>query len=451
MNKLFISLLMILFFNSCDYYEEDDWIRNNYLTYYNHSQNQNNNNNNNKDTTIINNNSYNVVVNNDTLTVNVSDYLITNNHDTIIFRVVDTCKINNYDTLIISNIDTFKVTVKNDFLIYDSNKYNNEYYNNYIDSIKKAFQLYVKTDDFSNVYNNQNVDNDSEDDYLDRYIDSLKNLYNDTTYFSNPYQINFWINGELIDSQKYNIEDTVLITDFGLHKLGMKLYWQGFKQNGFWSYYKVGNYYTFNQDIEMRGYFDYGIYMSELSDYLEEIKNSDYFYERTISILDASNNSFDSIKNFLNELSNIKIKLILNGNFNKIPNNAFGSGYNNNNSIVSVEINTGSNIGKEAFAGLKSLEYVKLPSNLREIGEKAFYECSDLDEITIPSSISKIGDNAFTDCRDLSKVYMEGAPPTLNNSNAFNTGTKTTIFVKKTYLEKYQKANYWKSLNIKVK
>ena len=52
-------------------------------------------------------------------------------------------------------------------------------------------------------------------------------------------------------------------------------------------------------------------------------------------------------------------------------------------------------IGKCAFRGLKTLETVILPPNLKNIGDSAFEDCSALTSITIPNSVKEIGKCAF--------------------------------------------------------
>lgn len=52
-----------------------------------------------------------------------------------------------------------------------------------------------------------------------------------------------------------------------------------------------------------------------------------------------------------------------------------------------------------AFAGCKSMQYIKIPASVEMIGNCAFFECDFLSEIEIEEGqLQEIGDYAFTDC-----------------------------------------------------
>ncbi len=55
-------------------------------------------------------------------------------------------------------------------------------------------------------------------------------------------------------------------------------------------------------------------------------------------------------------------------------------------------------IRHHAFASLKDLKYVNIPSSIEFIGDSAFAGCKNLEYIEIPSSVVSIGDYAFADC-----------------------------------------------------
>ena len=59
-----------------------------------------------------------------------------------------------------------------------------------------------------------------------------------------------------------------------------------------------------------------------------------------------------------------------------------------------------------AFAGLITLNKVKLPSTLKIIGERAFADCSALAEITLPKELEKIGKGCFSGCGQLTKINL---------------------------------------------
>lgn len=58
------------------------------------------------------------------------------------------------------------------------------------------------------------------------------------------------------------------------------------------------------------------------------------------------------------------------------------------------------------FKNCGSLQYVMMPSTIKEIGGNAFLNCSSLSAISISSSAVKIADDAFDGCGNLAVVYL---------------------------------------------
>lgn len=63
-------------------------------------------------------------------------------------------------------------------------------------------------------------------------------------------------------------------------------------------------------------------------------------------------------------------------------------------------------IGDSAFAGLKNIKTVTIPSSVTQIGESAFKNCSSLTSISIPDSVTYVGEKAFYKCTSLSKIKL---------------------------------------------
>ena len=69
------------------------------------------------------------------------------------------------------------------------------------------------------------------------------------------------------------------------------------------------------------------------------------------------------------------------------------------NDITAVFIQPGvTEIGKDAFCGLKKLQSVTISNSVTRIGQEAFIGCNELDSLTIPDSVTIIENSAFTLC-----------------------------------------------------
>ena len=68
--------------------------------------------------------------------------------------------------------------------------------------------------------------------------------------------------------------------------------------------------------------------------------------------------------------------------------------------------NSISNIGYDAFRGIKDLSAIAIPNSVVSIGDNAFSGCSGLTSLTIPNSVNSIGKSAFSGC-DLTSITVE--------------------------------------------
>ena len=65
-------------------------------------------------------------------------------------------------------------------------------------------------------------------------------------------------------------------------------------------------------------------------------------------------------------------------------------------------------IGQYAFANLRNVQYVILPSTVASIGKFAFYNCTSLSYIHIPEAVRTIGEYAFANCYSLLGTISSG-------------------------------------------
>ncbi len=69
-----------------------------------------------------------------------------------------------------------------------------------------------------------------------------------------------------------------------------------------------------------------------------------------------------------------------------------------------------------AFAGMTTLQTLKLPKNLTAIDYGAVAGCSNITSITLPTTLEKIGDDAFNSCSSLTEITIGGKINYLGNS-----------------------------------
>ena len=105
----------------------------------------------------------------------------------------------------------------------------------------------------------------------------------------------------------------------------------------------------------------------------------------------------------------------------------------------------------ETFYNRTNLQAVTIKDDTGMIGNYALRGCSSLTQIIIPASITYIGNNAFANCSSLSYIICERTtPPTLNNSNAFNSTNNCPIYVPDASVATYKAANMWSSLASRI-
>ena len=74
--------------------------------------------------------------------------------------------------------------------------------------------------------------------------------------------------------------------------------------------------------------------------------------------------------------------------------------------LKSVVITGGREIGSNAFRGCSGLTEITIPNSVTSIGSSAFYNCSGLTSIIIPDGVTSIGNSAFSGCSGLKGVYI---------------------------------------------
>ena len=116
--------------------------------------------------------------------------------------------------------------------------------------------------------------------------------------------------------------------------------------------------------------------------------------------------------------------------------------------LQSITIPSGvTSIGSNAFQSCSALQSITIPSGVTSIGSYAFNGCYAIQSITIPDSVTSIEGNAFSVCYALYTVTLEPTtPPTLSNTNAFNTSNQKRIIVPAGTLAAYQSATNWSTL-----
>lgn len=123
--------------------------------------------------------------------------------------------------------------------------------------------------------------------------------------------------------------------------------------------------------------------------------------------------------------SSVSIPSTINGNsVTAIGKNAFEG----NTSIRSVSLPSGvEQIGQQAFSECTSLSAVSLPSGLETIGLGAFYGCTSLKSVSIPSGTKSIGDNAFASCTSLSSVTIPSSVTSIGDEAFDDCSSSLTI------------------------
>ncbi|MBQ7407207.1 MAG: leucine-rich repeat protein, partial [Clostridia bacterium] len=85
-------------------------------------------------------------------------------------------------------------------------------------------------------------------------------------------------------------------------------------------------------------------------------------------------------------------------------------------SLKTVIITGGFNIGDSAFKGCTGLTSITIPDSVTTIGDSAFKGCTGLTSITIPDSVTTIGNSAFSGCSGLTSITIPDSVTTIGNS-----------------------------------
>lgn len=100
----------------------------------------------------------------------------------------------------------------------------------------------------------------------------------------------------------------------------------------------------------------------------------------------------------------------------------------------------------DAFALCDNLKNIYLPQTLKVIERGVFYACSTLEKITVPAGVQEIGDYAFYECKSLRNVYLHAmVPPAI--TVIFNT-PDVTVHVPAGALEAYRDDFNWQEYNV---
>ena len=84
-------------------------------------------------------------------------------------------------------------------------------------------------------------------------------------------------------------------------------------------------------------------------------------------------------------------------------------------------------IGSGAFQDCTALTNINIPNSVTEIGSYAFQDCTALTNINIPNSVTEIGSHAFQDCTSLTRIYIPNGVTELNSGLFRGCGSLTEI------------------------
>ena len=70
-------------------------------------------------------------------------------------------------------------------------------------------------------------------------------------------------------------------------------------------------------------------------------------------------------------------------------------------------------IPSNAFQGCNSMEYIKLPDNIKSVGDYAFKDCTLLKELIFPDKVTTIGQCAFQNCTNLAILSIPESTTTI--------------------------------------
>ena len=104
-------------------------------------------------------------------------------------------------------------------------------------------------------------------------------------------------------------------------------------------------------------------------------------------------------------------------------------------------------VGRSAFSSCTRLEEITLPEGTQELSESAFDNCYSLKSITLPSTLKNIGSSTFASCEAMTSITIKAAtPPTLEDTNVFESCSGATLYVPAGSKEDYAAADGWNQL-----
>lgn len=103
-------------------------------------------------------------------------------------------------------------------------------------------------------------------------------------------------------------------------------------------------------------------------------------------------------------------------------------------------------ICRDAFVSCTKLKNVSLPQTLKIIERGIFYKCTALEEIVIPAQVEEIGDYAFFECDSLHSVYCHATTPP-HITTIFNK-RDVKVYVPEEAIDAYKKDFSWREYNI---
>lgn len=114
--------------------------------------------------------------------------------------------------------------------------------------------------------------------------------------------------------------------------------------------------------------------------------------------------------------------------YSVVSQNPFYSLVNTSHYVISrIEISEGiTHIGKYAFAGLKEVNQVTIPSTVQSIGVGSFFMDTSLKSVTLPQGLTTISDSLFNQCTSLEKVEIPDSVTSIG-SLAFYTCALTSV------------------------
>ena len=138
-----------------------------------------------------------------------------------------------------------------------------------------------------------------------------------------------------------------------------------------------------------------------------------------------------------------------------IPNSVItidSQSFNNCSSLTNIVIpNSVTTIDLSAFSGCSGLTNITIPDSVTTIVESAFYECTGLTSVTIGNGVTTIGQEVFYGCTALTSVTIQATtPPTLDDSNAFDSTNNCSIYVPSASVNAYKSATNWSDLSSRI-